>query len=123
MPRSPSGAFFYGGKMKFDLNKEMLTWKDVVNNNIKWATALLIRIIVVLISVVVLMMGLKWTGTIKELINITSDDVEIEHEKTVYTSKPTIPTHKSDIKDIENVQNMIKNRVKTSKKAINDAQL
>jgi len=98
--------------MKFDLNKEMKPWVDTINNSLKWAMALIIRIGLILLGIIMIIMLLKWTGIIKELYDLTSIDVEVIHEDTRHLSKPKILTHTSDIKDITETQKLIMDKLK-----------
>jgi len=98
--------------MKFDLNKEMKPWLKVLNNNVKWSAALIIRIVIVLGILIMFLVLLKWTGVTDYLKTLGNSPIKIKQKDIKHNSKPSTPSHKSDIIDITKKQEMIKNKIK-----------
>lgn len=97
--------------MKFDLNKEMQPWIDLLNNNFKWALAFLIRIVSIVSTIILLMFILKWTGLAKHFVSYFNP-IKVDAEKPKQISKPSIPTHENDFKDIDAIKKMIGDKLK-----------
>ena len=99
--------------MKLDLNKEMNSWLIVLNNNAKWSVAITIRFLLVFSLIIIFILLLKWTGIISELKGLTAKEATFTHqEKVVIVSKPTAPTHKSDIQKTTDLQKLITDKIK-----------
>jgi len=105
--------------MKLDLNKEMSNWLVVLNNNAKWAVAITIRFLTLFMLMILFVLFLKWTGIISELKNIgTTRSSTINSKDIVHESKPSTPTHTSDIKNISDLQKLINNKIKNRRKEV-----
>jgi len=102
--------------MKFDLNRDMASWIKVLNNNLKWSIALIIRVTMTLLLFVLLISILKWTGVIKSLKNFVNElnDISVQPEKPVKISQPSTPTHSKELKRSRELRNLIKERIKKS---------
>lgn len=102
--------------MKLDLNKEMKSWLEILNNNAKWSTAFLIRVVSIVATIVGIFIILKIIGLFGMIKDISKDEkIEIKHDSTKVISKPKISKHKKDLKEIDEIEKIINNRLKTSK--------
>jgi len=97
--------------MKFDLNKDMQPWIVLINNNLKWSIALIIRIGMMVILLFAILILLRWTG----LVTNFNNKIKVEADKPVVKSKPSTPTHENDIQHINNLKKLIKERLNESK--------
>lgn len=99
--------------MKLDFNKEMGTWLSTLNNNAKWSVAFIIRFIAVFTFLILFIFILKWTGVFKGIKGIfITEEIEIEQKDFEYESKPSTPTHKTEIERIEELEKLIKDKIK-----------
>lgn len=103
--------------MKFDLNKDMKPWLEIINNNLKWSIALIIRISISLFLFLLIILLMKWSGVIKNIKEVINDlyNMEITPEKPVIISKPSTPTHDRELKRSQELRKLIRNRINKSK--------
>lgn len=102
--------------MLFNFNEKLESWLVILNNNAKWAVALVIRFLIIATTLILFVYILKWTGILSGFKNISSNRIMIENKEMDNLSKPSTPTYDSDIEKIKNIQDLIANRIKTSNK-------
>ena len=96
---------------KFDLTKSMGRWIDILNNNLKWGIALFIRSCSVVITMLAIHLFLQYAGIIKGCNDIlTVNGFKIKPAVPSQVSKPAQSSNENDIKDIENVLNIMKGK-------------
>ena len=99
--------------MPFKFNEKLDPWFEMLNNNAKWAIALVVRAIIVSTFLILFIFILKWLGVFTKFKNITTVPVtSIIQKEIVHTSKPKTPDQVSDIQKIKDLQKLINEKIK-----------
>lgn len=108
--------------MKFDLNKDMKSWLEIINNNFKWSIALIIRVTMIFFLVFIIILIFKVTGLITDFKNFIKEinGIKVEADQPILKSKPSTPTYENDIKQIQNLKKLLKNKIDKFKEEVED---
>jgi len=86
------------------------TWKVFLNKNAKWSVALLIRTTTLCIILFIFLKTLQYSGVTSFIKNDSQTSVNVIPGATENVSLPSVHNYTKDIKEINDLQTLIKNK-------------
>lgn len=102
--------------IRWSLDTEVKSWINIINTNLKWSVALLIRIITFGVIFFIFLFLARITG-VHDILKKTlgSKSLQVSTEEITTISKPSIPKYENDYKDIDAVKQLIEQKLKEVK--------